>query len=94
MAPIRPLAWEPPHAAGVAQEIAKRQKKKKELLLMKQSLLELTSMIMAFVHLVPPLPGTVEQFLTTAALQGSCYYPHFIGDETKSILSRNIRAGI
>ena len=29
IAPIRPLAWEPPHAAGAAQEIAKRQKKKK-----------------------------------------------------------------
>ena len=28
-APIRPLAWEPPYAAGAAQEIAKRQKKKK-----------------------------------------------------------------
>ena len=27
MAPIRPLAWEPPYAAGAAQEIAKRQKK-------------------------------------------------------------------
>ena len=27
-APIGPLAWEPPYAAGVAQEIAKRQKKK------------------------------------------------------------------
>ena len=27
-APIRPLAWEPPYAAGVAQEIAKRQKEK------------------------------------------------------------------
>ena len=25
----RPLAWEPPYAAGAAQEIAKRQKKKK-----------------------------------------------------------------
>ena len=25
---IRPLAWEPPYAAGVAQEMAKRQKKK------------------------------------------------------------------
>ena len=24
-APIQPLAWEPPHAARVAQEIAKRQ---------------------------------------------------------------------
>ena len=24
-APIRPLAWEPPHAVGVAQEMAKRQ---------------------------------------------------------------------
>ena len=28
-APIRPLAWEPPYAAGGAQEIAKRQKKKR-----------------------------------------------------------------
>ena len=27
-APIRPLAWEPPYAAGAAQEIAKRQKQK------------------------------------------------------------------
>ena len=30
-APIRPLAWEPPYAAGAAQEIAKRQKKKKNV---------------------------------------------------------------
>ena len=30
MAPIRPLAWEPPYALGVVQEIAKRQKKKKK----------------------------------------------------------------
>ena len=28
--PIRPLAWEPPHAAGAALEKAKRQKKKKK----------------------------------------------------------------
>ena len=28
-APIRPLAWEPPYAAGAALEKAKRQKKKK-----------------------------------------------------------------
>ena len=27
-APIGPLAWEPPYAAGAAQEMAKRQKKK------------------------------------------------------------------
>ena len=27
---IRPLAWEPPYAMGVAQEKAKRQKKKKK----------------------------------------------------------------
>ena len=27
-APIGPLAWEPPYAMGVAQEMAKRQKKK------------------------------------------------------------------
>ena len=29
-APIRPLAWEPPYAAGAAQEIAKRPKKQKK----------------------------------------------------------------
>ena len=29
-APIRPLAREPPYAAGAAQEMAKRQKKKKK----------------------------------------------------------------
>ena len=29
---IRPLAWEPPYAAGAAQEMAKRQRKKKEAL--------------------------------------------------------------
>ena len=29
IAPIRPLAWEPPHAIGAAQEMAKRQKKQK-----------------------------------------------------------------
>ena len=28
-APIRPLAWEPPYAAGMAIEKTKRQKKKK-----------------------------------------------------------------
>jgi len=32
-APIRPLAWEPPYASGAAQEMAKRQKKKKSVLL-------------------------------------------------------------
>ena len=29
-APIRPLAWEPPYAVGVAPKREKRQKKKKE----------------------------------------------------------------
>ena len=28
MAPIQPLAWEPPYAVGVAQEMAQRQKTK------------------------------------------------------------------
>ena len=27
---IRPLSWEPPYAAGAAQEIAKRRQKKKK----------------------------------------------------------------
>ena len=27
-APIQPLAWEPPYAAGAAQEMAKKKKKK------------------------------------------------------------------
>ena len=30
-APIRPLAWEPPYAAGAAQEMEKRPKKKKNV---------------------------------------------------------------
>ena len=34
-APIGPLAWEPPYAAGVAQEMAKRQKKKTTVLHLK-----------------------------------------------------------
>ena len=38
MAPIRPLAWEPPYAARVAQERAKRQKKKKKLCSLHKSL--------------------------------------------------------
>ena len=29
-APIGPLAWEPPHAMGVAQEMAKKQKNKQK----------------------------------------------------------------
>ena len=29
-APIRPLAWEPPYAAGAAQEMAKKRQKKKK----------------------------------------------------------------
>ena len=33
IAPIRPLAWEPPHASGAAQEMAKRLKKKEILIL-------------------------------------------------------------
>ena len=30
MVPIRPLAWEPPYAAGGAKEMAKKKKKKKK----------------------------------------------------------------
>ena len=30
-APIRPLAWEPPYAAGAAQEIAKKKEKRNSL---------------------------------------------------------------
>ena len=30
MAPIRPLAWEPPYATGEAQEMAKKRQKKKK----------------------------------------------------------------
>ena len=36
-APIRPLAWEPPYAAGAVQEMAKRQKKKKKSVLKKNT---------------------------------------------------------
>ena len=31
VAPIQPLAWEPPYTMRAAQEMAKRQKKKKKL---------------------------------------------------------------
>ena len=34
--PIRPLAWEPPYASGVASEKTKRQKKKKKKKLSKE----------------------------------------------------------
>ena len=37
-APIRPLAWEPPYAAGAAQEMAKRQKTKNKKEVNKNSL--------------------------------------------------------
>ena len=37
-AQIQPLAWESPYAAGVAQEMAKRPKKKKKLLFLCESL--------------------------------------------------------
>ena len=33
---IRPLAWEPPYAVGAAQEMAKRQKKKKKCAYLKE----------------------------------------------------------
>ena len=36
IAPIRPLAWEPPYATAVAQEMAKRQKTKKKTKTKKQ----------------------------------------------------------
>ena len=32
-APIQPLPWEPPYAARAAKEMAKRQKKKKKILI-------------------------------------------------------------
>ena len=37
-APIQPLAWEHPYAAGVAPEMAKRQKKKNSFILLKSPL--------------------------------------------------------
>ena len=41
---IRPLAWEPPYATGVALEMAKRQKKKKKKVpIVAQRLQNLTS---------------------------------------------------
>ena len=36
-APIEPLAWEPPYAAGVAQEMAKKKKKKLKATLIKKN---------------------------------------------------------
>ena len=40
-APIRPLAWEPPYAAGAAQEKTKKKKKKKKKKKLKLSLMQL-----------------------------------------------------
>ena len=37
IAPIRPLAWEPPHAAGAALEMAKRQNLKKVCILLAEN---------------------------------------------------------
>ena len=39
IAPIRPLAWEPPYAAGAALEKVKRQKKEKKTLLLTTALI-------------------------------------------------------
>ena len=38
--PIRPLAWEPPYAVGVAQEMAKRQKKKERKKISVENIIE------------------------------------------------------
>ena len=45
-APIQPLAWEPPHAMGAAQEMAKKQQQKsilKAVIKIKNYLLEFPS---------------------------------------------------
>ena len=47
---IRPLAWEPPYAIGVAQEMAERQKKKKKLLICIQPEIVNTSQLLKVYH--------------------------------------------
>ena len=43
---IRPLAWEPPYAAGAAQEIPKRQKKKKEQIKKKKEIFPFSFLVL------------------------------------------------
>ena len=49
-APIRPLAWEPPYAAGRAQEMAKRQKKKKKRKEKKTTIKPVETLLVAFLR--------------------------------------------
>ena len=45
---IRPLAWEPPYAAGAAQEMTKRQKKEKKR--KKKNEFPLQRLVQVYIH--------------------------------------------
>ena len=49
--PIRPRAWEPPYAAGMARENAKSQKKKKEKRKKRKEKLQVSLVIYSFIYL-------------------------------------------
>ena len=70
-APMRPLAWEPPYAPGAAQEMAKRQKKKKResLLWETPKLLDKSWLDLSFKHFSP--------LARTRAKIGKCIYIRF-----------------
>ena len=75
-APIRPLAWEPPCATGVAQEIAKKDKKKKNIYIyiqlrvpvMAQWLMTLTRNH----EVAGSIPGLAQWVKVTARIQCCC----------------------
>ena len=71
---IRPLAWEPPYAMGVTQEMTKRQKKKKKKgnLDMVPAFLELTYRIdnHSLIHLFAHFSYTFSQLLALSEAHG------------------------
>ena len=48
---IRPLAWEPPHAAGAALKSQKKKKRKKE----KKQLLKIIDLVLEYLFHVPSM---------------------------------------
>ena len=70
IAPIRPLAWKPPNAAGVALEKAKRQKKKKN------AISNAIKLFTSFDSEIPPLKEEITQKKEKAIhkyIQGNIY---------------------
>ena len=71
VAPMRPLAWEPPYAMGTTLEKTNKTKQNKKIVFVK------------LVLCARVLHGIRDVILTT--LQGECLYAlHFTGEETKA----------